>query len=475
MLRAPPLREEFQRDGHLTEPTGAVRGLFRHISPEGQTFGELAASLKKIFSRLNVSLNLPRSRTKFSGSIFPLPETFEVDFPKADQLSGDELNMLQLVSMAMNSYYGVSGKARRPASKAVLGAVEAMTSYVTSCGLCSEKFEGLSWDQFMETRSVDYRGEEVKVARSFQWENIEPGFPEGVGTIPLVEICELGTLDYVQHFEKYLLPEESRIYTKPPRIFVEEYGWERVCSGLLERGVCRLLPLSEVYHLQGKPVFSGLFAVTKNEMQGSWEVMRLIMNLIPVNKLCRSLGGDISTLPSWSGMSPYVLGDSEDKSFPIGDWIYRVYLDNFDSLQKVDKSLAEQISGKVSVETVALREGYLYWGLPRHPKKSVQQELQAEISGAWVDGLSGKVRPKPEKVMKYVELALLLLRDGRANQKQMQVICGGLVYCCMFRRALLGLLNRVWTFICEFNGDPPVVKRELPPLVQLELVRFIGA
>ena len=37
------------------------------------------------------------------------------------------------------------------------------------------------------------------------------------------------------------------------------------------------------------------------------------------------------------------------------------------------------------------------------------------------------------------------------------------------------MLNRVWTFILEFEGDPPVIKREMPPLVRLELVRFLCA
>jgi hypothetical protein len=66
-----------------------------------------------------------------------------------------------------------------------------------------------------------------------------------------------------------------------------------------------------VYHLNNQPLFSGLFAVSKEEMSGDWEVCRLIMNMVPVKRLCRSMGGDISTLPSWAGMSPFVLEDSE--------------------------------------------------------------------------------------------------------------------------------------------------------------------
>ena len=37
-------------------------------------------------------------------------------------------------------------------------------------------------------------------------------------------------------------------------------------------------------------------------------------------------------------------------------------------------------------------------GLPRHPKKSVQLALQAEVHGALVDGDAGFAVPKPEKV-----------------------------------------------------------------------------
>ena len=120
-----------------------------------------------------------------------------------------------------------------------------------------------------------------------------------------------------------------------------------------------------------------------------------------------------------------------------------------------------------------MRDGYSYWGLPRHPKKSVEQALSAEIQGALVDGMTGRVKPKPQKVLKYVELAWQLLKEGRASQKQLQIVCGGFVYCSMFRRPLLGMMNRVWTFIMELDNEPPVVRRGLPDLVKLELIRFI--
>jgi hypothetical protein len=113
------------------------------------------------------------------------------------------------------------------------------------------------------------------------------------------------------------------------------------------------------------------------------------------------------------------------------------------------------------------------WGLPRHPKKSVEQALSAEIQGALVDGMTGKVRPKPQKVLKYVELAWELLKEGRASQKQLQIVCGGFVYCSTFRRPLLGMLNKAWSFVMDLADDPPVVKRPIPDLVRLELVSCV--
>jgi hypothetical protein len=90
----------------------------------------------------------------------------------------------------------------------------------------------------------------------------------------------------------------------------------------------------------------------------------------------------------------------KDKPFSSARWLDRVYLDNFDSLERVDISLAARIKGEVSAEILALRRGYQQWGLPRHPKKAVEQQLVAEISGALVDGSTARVKPKSAKVMK---------------------------------------------------------------------------
>lgn len=164
-----------------------------------------------------------------------------------------------------------------------------------------------------------------------------------------------------------------------------------------------------------------------------------------------------------------------DKALPSSSTLYRVYLDNFDLIERVDQRTAQVVKGEASLDVLRLRQQYASLGLPRHPKKAVQQQPIGEIQGAMVNGRSGRVTPKPQKVLKYFELVLQLVVDGAASLKQMQVACGGLVYCSMFRRPMLGMLNNVWPFMTSLVNEPPVVRKALPPNVKLEFLRFLGA
>ena len=164
----------------------------------------------------------------------------------------------------------------------------------------------------------------------------------------------------------------------------------------------------------------------------------------------------------------------KDRPFTSSSSIHRIYLDNFDQLERVDSNLASLIQGTPSPGVLALRAEYEHWGIPRHPKKAVSRSLKAEVQGAIVDGAKGCAYPKPEKILKYTQLALLSLRETRCTQKQMQVVAGGLVYMATFRRALMGALNGIWSFIEEFNKYPAVIRLEIPSQVKLEVARFIA-
>ena len=367
----------------------------------------------------------------------------------------------------------------------------------------------------------------------------------------------------MENFEDYLVPEELRCIPKAPRVMVADHHWEEVCKGLVGSGVCGVMPVADLFSIDGIPLLSGMFSVGKGEFKGHLEIQRLIMNLIPLNLNCRGVQGDVGTLPGISGLNAFLLEDGEvallssedircffylfavpaqwhrflgfnkqvplslvpkqyrgmecvlfakvlpmgfansvgiaqhvhrnvvrwaademvppvggegemrrDKGHTSSSSLYRVYLDNFDQLQKVSRDLAALLEGKPTAQTLALRASYEQWGLPRHPKKEVVAQTEAEVQGAIVDGKAGKAWPKPQKIGIYVALALELLRRGVATQREMQVVAGGFVYFAMFRRPLLCALNSIWTFIEGFKKLPPVVRLGIPDLVRLELVRF---
>lgn len=163
-----------------------------------------------------------------------------------------------------------------------------------------------------------------------------------------------------------------------------------------------------------------------------------------------------------------------DRPFSQCSNLCRVYLDNFDQLQKVDRKLAGLLAGTPSDLVTQVRECYQEGGLPRHPKKSVEQALQAEVQGAWLDGEAGTLCAKPSKVSKYIELALESLRLGRASQRELQVIAGGLVYASMFRRPLLSGLNQVWRTIVEADGESPFKRKWMSRQLMVELFRHLA-
>ena len=54
-------------------------------------------------------------------------------------------------------------------------------------------------------------------------------------------------------------------------------------------------------------LLNGKFGVSRQEPVNGLEVQRVIMNLMPLDEVTRSIDDDLSTWPSWAGMSPLVL------------------------------------------------------------------------------------------------------------------------------------------------------------------------
>lgn len=502
-------------------------------------------------------------RSESMGSRNPMCVSRSVLTQCCPDLSDLALCWLSSTILGLNSYWG--GDLFCDA-----GASEIQSSYIRNLAgdvlrLCSikAKVEHFDWCKFFSNRGVDYQGDEVKVAKSFVWRNISPALPAEVGRVRLEDVCTLGCRHYVQNFDFYLRPQEEWPVIKRPRVMVPDDSWGEVCEGLVKQGVCTFVHRDDVFDCGDGPLLNGLFGVTKDEWSEGFEVYRLIMNLIPLNSLCKGLAGDINTLPSWAGMNPFFMQPEEsllvssedvrcffyilsvpqcwwkylcfnkrvpdevlppelrgeevylgskvlpmgflnsvslaqhvhrnlalqvedsregnspeaelrkDRPFPTSNPLWRVYLDNFDLLEKVKATQVCDLEGSAAPAVLALRGQYEKWDVPRNLKKAVSRSLVAEVQGAIIDGEKGLAYPKEQKLVKYLSSALSLLGQTSVSQREMQVVCGGLVYVSMFRRPLLGTLNSVWKFIEAFESS--MVKRlPLPAEVKFELGRFVA-
>ena len=506
-----------------------------------------------------------------SETLYPLPTSRNSLLDVDAFLSDVELDWLCCLCVSLNSLWGGVSMSSCPPNKVqrvCLGHL--IESVKRFCGMQS-RLELVDWSEFSRIKTVDYKGEEVKVARQFSWSNIAPALPPEIGKVSLREVCTLGCRHYVDHFDEYLKPEKEWFLGKAPRVMVEDCQWAEVCTGLLESGVCCLLREDELHHVHGRPLLNGLFGVTKDDWTpDGTEIFRLIMNLIPLNRLCTPLSGDVGTLPAWSSMNPFFIQPHEhlvvssedvkcffyvmsvpecwykylgfnkvvpkaclpahlqleegryylaskvlpmgflnsvslaqhvhrnlaqfsadrlapehrqqgapecelrkDRPFPQGATLWRIYLDNYDLLERVEATQMTDYQGTLSPGALALRQEYEHWDVPRNVKKSVQRSTKCEVQGATVDGVAGVAYPRESKLSKYFGLAMALLALPRGTQKQWQVVCGGLVYFAMFRRPILGGLNQVWAHIESFNSTK-LRTLPTPSDCRLEVLRFLG-
>ena len=538
------------------------------LSVTGRTLGKCGTVL---VTKLLEVLPL-RSQSKGKGSkeaIFPLPSSRSI-FLSFDPFMSDEvISWAQCVAFSLNSSWGGEVLVEDSPNVSQRMCLQGILTEVKRFCEIETTIVDLDWKSFFSVRSIDYKGDEVKVARKFCWENISPALPREIGKVPLADVCTLGSKHYVYvlNFDQFLKPVHERRRVKPPRVMVDDANWARVCIGLLDAEVCTLIEEHEIFDDGEGPLLNGLFGVTKDEWTDSGtEVFRLIMNLVPLNALCMPMAGDVNTLPAWSGMSPFFLQPSQcllvssedvkcffytmsvpkawvkflafnklvpdlvlpphlqgrrvylasqvlpmgflnsvslaqhvhrnlvmasgagdpcrklnapeqelrkDRPFSSGDVTWRVYLDNYDLLEKVKATEMVSLEQSVAPGVLALRQEYERWEVPRNMKKAVQRSPKCEVQGATVDGVLGVAYPREAKLAKYFAMALDLCLRPAASQRQWQVVCGGLVYVAMFRRPLLGGLNQVWRHIEHFDTCG---RRYLatPLDCKLEVLRFLG-
>ena len=166
------------------------------------------------------------------------------------------------------------------------------------------------WSHDLRHTSVSYSGEEVQKCLKCEAELLKPGLPppELTGSIPLAELCEGPTRQYLMRPESTRRQDDSMVAPWPkPRIHATSTGErKKIVRMLYEDGILEETDEKHMWRFRGELVSSGMFAVGKAKKKKVLrrnltygEQQRLIFNLIPPNALHADLEiGENDLLPS---------------------------------------------------------------------------------------------------------------------------------------------------------------------------------
>ena len=229
-----------------------------------------------------------------------------------------------LVALALNLLHGEVGPfptTRR--SLAVKKSLEVIALRVRRF-FNQETSPGASIDDIWENvknKHINYNGEEVAIACPLSVAQVEDSMPPlgHGGSVELAPLLTGYSRYLIEHPEAVLLPEHLPVPgSNTARVHVKR-GDEIIFFKLLkERGVVDFLPTPEVFGDSQGPYLSGLFGIPKpgRYTKDHLPVLRLIMNLIPINRVLRIIYGDILSLPSAAYWQQLVLAEGE-RNFPI--------------------------------------------------------------------------------------------------------------------------------------------------------------
>ena len=216
---------------HMQIGSDCSTPLYSLQKPHLQSFGAVRGPCLEVLSQTT------RCGQSTEG-VFPLP------LPEGLKECLDACPTLDLVVRGLNSLYGVESRGLKKVNKVQRRIIERLKRVVECSEISRLVLPPVCLDQFFATKGIDYSGEEVRVARAFEWKMIAAAFPEGVGSLEVGDFCDGGTLSYVSEFEKFLLPPQDQRLGKTPAVMVSQTNWaergsrdgSQVCLGLIERG-----------------------------------------------------------------------------------------------------------------------------------------------------------------------------------------------------------------------------------------------
>jgi hypothetical protein len=131
------------------------------------------------------------------------------------------------------------------------------------------------------------------------WELVKTALPEPelCGRVPALEVAGAGVRAMLSEPGLILVDRSewsSRLAECPPaRVIAEPGEWDKIKQGLIDHHILRPLKPEEVSDVGSEEIIGGCFGVAKSDGVGC----RFIMNLVPLNSVCRGMEGECRTLP----------------------------------------------------------------------------------------------------------------------------------------------------------------------------------
>lgn len=183
----------------------------------------------------------------------------------------------------------------------------------------------------LSSRFVGYNGGEVAKMEVLSLEQVEPALPPSShgGSIKAIDWVDGRTKSFLLNPEACLLKEEEieKGVKLQAKVHIVEEDKRKLALLLCERGVCCWTREREVLRRKGQKVLNGLFGVSKGVLLESQKpILRLIMNLIPVNSVTCQLRGLVSELPSITQYLGICLDGEESLDLGQSDMTSAFYL-----------------------------------------------------------------------------------------------------------------------------------------------------
>ena len=183
----------------------------------------------------------------------------------------------------------------------------------------------------LKAKKVSYSGEEVLQPHALSAKQILKGLPPPGhgGSVPLLPFLHGRTRFLLENPSETLLPEHERGHAPVNAKVHIKKGQELDIFNLLRtRGIIEWFEDSQVFSDSRGQYLSGLFGVVKpNKFTSDGEpVLRVIMNLIPVNGIFTVIQGDITSLPHATNWLPLCISDGEGINMSQADMSSAFYL-----------------------------------------------------------------------------------------------------------------------------------------------------